>query len=213
MSFCTACGGEVGNSTFCTKCGAKQSAPPVAAANTATAAAPAKSGGGVLKIVLLVLGGIFLIAVLVIGAGVFFAKKKYDEVRASIKTGSDSSGQVTSVETPFGKIEASKDAEKILKDLDIPMYPNAKQSEGGTSSMRLNNTTISTVQLETDDSMDQVLEFYRGHYPNANVLDNPDSKMLTLGEQDKHAIVITITKNEESGATQINIANTEKHGG
>jgi hypothetical protein len=211
MSFCTACGSEVGNSTFCTKCGTKQSAPPSPAGGAMTAAAPAKSGGGgALKIILLVLGGIFLIAVLVIGAGVFFAKKKYDEVRASIKTGTDSSGQVTSVETPFGRLEASKDAEKILKDLDIPMYPNAKQTEGGSSSMRINNTTISNVQLETEDPMDQVLEFYKGHYPNANVLDNPDSKMLSLGEQDKHGIVITITKNEESGATQINIANTEK---
>ena len=210
MSFCTGCGNEVGTAAFCPKCGAKM--PPPIPATAAPAVAPAKAGGSnALKIILMVLGGMFLIAVLVVGAGVFFVKKKVDEARDSFKTETNSSGTVTSVETPFGRLEASKDAEKILKDLDIPLYPNAKQAEGGTSSMRINNTTISNVQLETEDSMDEVLEFYKGRYPDANILDNPDSKMLSMGQQDKHMLVITVTKNEASGVTDIHIANTEKH--
>jgi hypothetical protein len=210
VSFCTACGTEVGNAAFCTKCGAKVSPPPIPAGAEA-APAPAKSGGSnVLKIILLVLGGMFLIAVLVVGAGIFFVKSKIDHAKESIKTETDSSGNVTSVETPFGKLEASKDAEKILKDLNIPLYPNAKQSEGGTSSMTINNTTISNVQLETSDTMDQVMEFYKGQYPSANIYESPESKMISMGEQDKHMLIITITRNETNDLTQIHIANTEK---
>jgi hypothetical protein len=181
--------------------------PPGAAVGTATA--PARSGGGnALKIILMILGGMFLIAVLVVGAGVFFVKKKIDQAKDSIQT--DSAGNVTSMDTPFGKLEASQDAEKILKDLDIPLYPNAKQAEGGTSSMTINNTTISNVQLESSDSMEQVMEFYKGLYPDANIMDTPESKMISLGEQDKRMLIITISKNEITGMTGIHIANTEK---
>jgi hypothetical protein len=186
------------------------SPPPIPGGSTAaTATAPAKAGGGnALKIILMILGGMFLVAVLVVGAFVFFVKTKIDEAKESIRT--DASGNVTSVDTPFGKLEASQDAQKILQDLDVPMYPNATQTEGGSSSMTVNNTTMSNVRLETPDTMEQVLEFYKERYPDANIVDTAESKMISMGEQDKRMLIITITKSETSGMTEVHISNTAK---
>jgi hypothetical protein len=181
--------------------------PPLPSA--AAAPAPAKSGGsGVLKIVLMVFGGLFLIAVLIVGAGVFFVKKQIDKASDSVHT--DSSGNVTSIDTPFGKIESNKDTEAVVKNLGIEVYPDATPIESGTSSATINNMQIMNAQFETSASMDEVLEFYRGKYPEANVMDTPENKMIMLGERDQSSAVITVMKDDESGRTHIHIAKTTK---
>lgn len=207
MSFCTACGNSMADGTaFCTKCGAKMA--PVATAGGAAAAPapqPAKSdGGGALKIILIVFG---VIAVLGIGAvvtGGLFVKKM---VTDSVKT--DSSGKVTSVNIGGTKIEALKDSRLVAQKLGVEVYPGAIANDQSASSMTIGGVTTTHAMFTSDASIDDVFNFYKEKYPDANVAENDNDKTLMQGSEDKELLTIAVRSGSE-GKTLLHITRITK---
>ncbi|MBI2682199.1 MAG: zinc-ribbon domain-containing protein [Acidobacteriales bacterium] len=202
MSFCTSCGAQADPSAaFCPKCGAGLApVPPPIPAPGSTVQRPSSG----LKILLMVLGGIFLLVVLIIGGAVFFVKKTID--RSSMETSDD--GKQVKVETPFGSIETTKDTEKILEKMGVEAYPGAEPAEHGASSMTMNNVEVMNAMFDTEDTADQVLAFYRGKFPSAEVFDTPENKTLMEGDKSKSSLLIAI--HEADGRTRITITKTTK---
>jgi len=209
MSFCTACGNSVADgTTFCTKCGAKMAGPVATAGGAAAAPAPqAKSGGSGLKIVLIILGVLVVIAMLGVGAlvgGAFFIKHK---VENAVKT--DAKGNVTSVNIGGAKIETLKDPQLVAQKLGVEAYPGATPEEQGASSMTIGGVTTAHAQFTSDASIDDVFNFYKEKYPNANVAENDNEKTLMQGTEDKELLTIAVQKDGE-GKTLIHITRITK---
>jgi len=191
---------------FCTKCGAKMA--PVATAGGAAAAPapqPAKSnGGGALKIILIVLG---VIAVLGIGAvvvGGLFVKKM---VTDSVKT--DSTGKVTSVNIGGTKIEALKDPRLVAEKLGVEIFPGARPQQQGASSVSIGGVSTTHAQFICDAPVDDVFNFYKEKYPDANTAENDSDKTLIQGSEDKELLTIS-TRKQEDGTTLLHITRMTK---
>jgi len=196
-------------SPFCTMCGAKMAGGAVPAGGGAAAApAPqAKSGGSGLKVVLIVLGVLAVICVLGIGAVVglgFFVKHKVEQ---SVKT--DARGNVTSVNFGGVKLDASKDASAVAAKLGVEVYPGAKAESQGASSLTIGGVTTSHAQFTTDASVDDVFNFYKAKYPNANFAENDNDKTLMQGSEDKELLTIGVQK-QEDGTTILHITRITK---
>jgi hypothetical protein len=193
---------------FCTKCGAKMAAPapPVATAGPASAApAPVQqtSGDGALKIVLIVIAVIAVLAVGGATVGFFLLKRA---VNHAVKT--DSSGTLTSVNIGGTKIETLKDSRLVAERLGVDIYPGAEADDSNSSSMTIGGVTTTHAQFSTSASPDEVFEFYKGKYPDANVIDQPESKTLMQGSEDKELLTINVVP--EDGKTLIHVTHITK---
>jgi hypothetical protein len=196
-------------SAFCTKCGAKMVAPtPPIATTGAAAAVPApaqqqQKSGGAMKVVLIVIA---VIAVLAMGGATvgFFLLKR--AVTNTIKT--DSSGSVTSVNIGGTKIETLKDSRLVTQKLGVEIYPGAEADDSSTGSMTIGGVTTTHAQFSTTASVDEVFDFYKGKYPNASVADQPESKTLMQGSEDKELLTINVVP--EDGKTLIHVTHITK---
>jgi hypothetical protein len=197
-------------STFCTKCGAKMSAaaPPVATSGGA-AAAPAqqqqKSGSNVLKIVLIVVAVIAVISIGGAMAGFFMIKRA---VSNAVNT--ESSGNVTSVNIGGTKIETLKDSKLVADKLGVDVFPGATPEDTGAGSMTIGGMTTTHAQFSTEATPDEVFEFYKTKYPDAQMIDQPESKTLMQGSEDKELLTVNVTT--EQGKTVIHITKITKGG-
>jgi hypothetical protein len=194
---------------FCTKCGAKMAAPapPVATTGAAAAAAPApaqqQNSGGALKIVLIVFAVIAVLAVGGATVGFFFLKRA---VNKAVTT--DSSGTVTSVNIGGTKIETLKDSRLVAQKIGVEIFPGAEADNEGSSSMTIGGVTTTHAQFSSSASADEVFEFYKAKYPNANMMDQPESKTLMQGSEDKELLTINVTA--EEGKTLIHVTHIIK---
>jgi hypothetical protein len=187
---CPACGKAVGGAT----------APPPATATPAPA--PPKSGGP-LKVILIVVGSIFLLAFLVIAlavGGAFYMAQK-----SHVKQGPEGA----KVETPFGTVETTtEDAEKIAARMGIEIYPGARPLPGSSSSVTTESMHIATVMYESDDPPEKVEEFYRQQFPNAMVHSEGEGAdthtVLAVGE------LTTISIEGREGGSRFTIASLKK---
>jgi hypothetical protein len=180
--------------------------PPLPGVGSAPAAsASAKSGSNALKVVLIVLAVIFVLGISVVGGLVFMGKRMVDR---AVHTSDD--GKSTKVETPFGKFESSQDPKEVMEKLGIEAYPGATAVADGTNSATIGQLEVSNAQFQTSSSMDEVTEFYRGKYPDAQLVDMGESKMLSMGEREREQIVITISRSEGEPETNIHISRTAK---
>jgi hypothetical protein len=209
LAFCTACGNAMTDgSTFCTKCGAKM-APGAVSTGGGAAAAPGpqtKSGGSGLKIVLIIFGVLALIAVLAVGAligGAYFLKHKVEQ---SVKT--DAKGDVTSVNIGGLRIDASKDGAAIISKMGVDIYPGAVAVPNTASSATIGATTNMHAQFTSEASVDDIFNFYKEKYPQANVFESPDSKTIVQGSEDKE--LLTIIVKDEEGRTALHITKMTK---
>ena len=205
MSFCTGCGNNVDPaSKFCDKCGKPMSsisAQPGAAAAPARAqvaqpAAPAKSGGA-LKIILIVMGVLLLLFVLgiasVVGFGIYVAKQ------AKIH---QTEGGGAKIETPFGNIEAD-DPAKTAEKMGIDVYPGAEPVKNGAGSISVGDFSAGAATFETSDSVEQVAAFYKGQYPRAIHSENNGTHSFSVNSKDK---MVVITLQPSGSKTTINLA-------
>src|SRR5690348_7915920 len=142
MAFCTSCGATLeGTGQFCTKCGAgiaggpgpqtAAASPGGAAAKPAMVPAPGASvpgsGGGALKVILIVAAVILGIVVLggaVIGFGAWRLMRS-----SHIETGKDGAR----IETPFGTVESNTNTAAALRKLGVDVYPGARQLPGAAA--------------------------------------------------------------------------------
>jgi hypothetical protein len=190
MAFCNSCGTNLAQGTrFCNKCGAAVLAstlPPSGATATPAGSVPPvapvpapTSGGGALKVILIVVGVIVLIGVLGIASVSFFVWRvaRNAHVRQN--------GENVKVETPIGNFETSDDPDAAARNLGVDIYPGAKMFKNGTSSATFMGIQTATANFQSSDSLDKVSTFYKAKFPNA---------MATTCDQTHCTIVSSLQK-------------------
>jgi RNA polymerase subunit RPABC4/transcription elongation factor Spt4 len=183
MAFCNSCGAAIeANGKFCPSCGKPAATAGAAVVPPATPGAP-KSGGGALKIILIIVAVLVVIGIIGM-AGVTYVGYK-------IAKGVHRDGNKTRVETPFGTVETNQDPQEIARRTGVDVYPGAKALAGGVVSSTIGGAKTVAANLETEDSVDQVAEFYRSRFPNAqvsqgggdryNIVAGDEHRMTTIG--------------------------------
>jgi hypothetical protein len=234
-SFCAKCGAEIPtNQQSCGTCGAPaaagggaaytpvQPAPfqpvasqpstyqPVAAQPVAypPPAAPAKSGGGAIKIILiivLVIVGIGILGAAVVGYGVWRVAHSFH-----VSGSGDNAHMTFSAPGGGGTITANTAETFTAADLGTDIYPGAASGKG---SMRMTLPTGSWVSavFVTPDSKDQVVSFYKSRFGSeASIYDSANSAVISLQKGKKESIMVTVTANQSQydGKTQVTILHT-----
>ena len=206
MAFCTSCGAAMDtNSKFCTSCGA--TIPTAAGAASAPAsgapgAAPVQAqGSNVFKVVLIVLGVVFAVALIAVVA------ISYGAYRLSQNVKVEESGDTTKVETPFGTIQTdNKSAEEVARNMGVPMYPGATAVQGNAV-MELAGKKVAAANFESDDEPQKVFDFYKEKYPHARVVSQGDDQFHIMAGDEGEAVNIAIQA--EDGKTKIAITKFE----
>jgi hypothetical protein len=164
---------------------------------------PATSGNTVLKVVLIVVGVLFLIGVIiagVIGIGVYRLAKSAHK---------DSSGNV-SISTPGGTITAGQNANLTAADLGVDIYSGATASEGSMNMKTPNGSMVTAVYL-SPDPVDKIVAFYKEKLGDqATIVQSSNGTVLSAGEKDRNNVVITITTEGNSSKIAIvHVTNTK----
>jgi HAMP domain-containing protein len=164
---------------------------------------PATSGNTVLKVVLIVVGVLFLLAVIisgVIGIGIYRLAKSAHK---------DSSGNV-SLSTPGGTITAGQNATFTAADLGVDLYPGATTSEGSMNMQTPNGSMVTAVYLSSDP-VDKIVAFYKEKLGDqASIIQTGNGTVLSAGDKDKNNVVITITTEGASSKIAIvHVTNTK----
>jgi len=204
-SFCAKCGAAISpDKQFCTSCGAAAPAQPAAVQPTA---APAKSGGSAVKIILIIVAIVAFLGLLAL-AGVMYACHRVTQAIHVNNNG----GQVT-LNTPKGKVDLNTTETYSASDLGTDIYPGAQSVHGGMR-MELPTGSMVTGVFVTSDSKDQVLAFYKTKFGSAaSTFDTNDGAVITLPMGDKESVMVTITgkPSENEGKTKIVIVHTKNN--
>ena len=204
MAFCTACGKPIDPSArFCAACGSPAGAATATAGGAAAqpaplAAAPAPSGGGGLKIVLMVLGVVValgIVAVIAIAViGMRIARNSHVETR----------GENATVSTPFGEFKSTSDPAEVARELGVAVYPGA-QGVRGAGSVSMPGLNVAGAEFVTDDSVEQVGDYYRKQFPKTqvDVAESAHQSLIVRGSKG----MITINIERRGERTHIHIAN------
>jgi hypothetical protein len=169
----------------------------------ATQAAAPKSGGGALKIILII------VAVLVVLGIIGMAGVTY--VGYKIAKGVHREGSKARIETPFGTVETNQDPQEIARRTGVEVYPGAKAMGSGIVSSNMGGAKTVAANLETDDSVDQVAEFYKSRFPNPQVSQGNSDRYSIVAGDEHHMTTIGITG--MGGKTHISIAVVSRGGG
>jgi hypothetical protein len=170
-------------------------------------AAPVKSGGSALKIVLIVLAVLVGLGILGAGAVGFTVWR----VARAFHVNSHN-GQVT-LNTPSGSVTASNASNFTAEELGTDIYPGAQPAPGG---MRMNLPTGSVVSgvFLTTDSKEQVVAFYKSKLGSqASVYDGGHSAMISVKRPSHDNIMISVSSRESQndGKTKISIVHTKSN--
>jgi hypothetical protein len=166
---------------------------------------PAKSGGGALKVILIVLAILIGLGILGAGAVGFVVWRVAHSLHVNGKD-----GQIT-MNTPSGSVTASAESNFTADELGTDIYPGAQNVRGG---MRMNLPTGSIISgvFVTSDSKDKVLAFYKSKLGSgASVFDSDTSAMISLKKDSHENIMVTISArpSENNGKTKISIVHTK----
>jgi hypothetical protein len=221
--FCTSCGSAVSEDLkFCSQCGAEMgaaqpSAPaarPEPVLNTPVVPAPATpvppaapaAKSPALKIILIIVLVLVLIVVASIGAcvyGVYRAKKVVNE---AIKM--DESGKSVEIQTPGGPIKMGERSVKTPTEVGgVPVYPGAVATEAGAQFSFGDKFQIGGQEFATDDSVEQVVAFYKEKYGSElNSVESDGHHRLSVNTGTKevaHVVTIDVSSDPDSGKTKI----------
>jgi hypothetical protein len=192
---------------FCGKCGASMAgAAPVAAKPSATAPAPApsapapsKGGGGVLKVILVIVGVLLLFAVLISAVVGYVGYRGYKAVKEEKAKLGD-----IQVDVPGGTGTATAgDATKIAQQMEVEVYPGAEAQKGG-GAVSMGGFSVAGVDFLTADSPSQVADFYKKQYPKAMVVSEGEDHYSIMVTTSKGMVTVAIQPYE--GKTKISIA-------
>jgi hypothetical protein len=197
-SFCAKCGSALSaDGQFCTSCG---TAAGAVAAPAQPIAAPAKSGSGTLKIILIIVAVIVGLGILGLGALGFIGYRMVKNTHV------DSSGRVT-MNTPAGAITTTPAENLSAADLGVEIYPGAQSTRGSMRMEMPNGSGVTGVYL-TSDLPAQVLAFYQNKWGSgAAVSSFLGTTMVRVKISREEFIQVTIKKNTspENGMTKISI--------
>jgi hypothetical protein len=207
MPFCNACGSTMETGArFCPKCGAAAVASPAAAVSTPGSAgapspaappAPAKSSSA-LKIILIIVAIIFAIGILGVGTVGFIAWRIAHHTHVVNKNGE------VKIESPFGTIESTEDANQAARSVGVDLYPGATVAKGSAANLTIGGMHTAAVDLETDDLPSTVNDFYKSRFSKANVMSSEGGGYTIIAGDKGNMTTITIEPRE--GRTRIHIA-------
>jgi hypothetical protein len=168
------------------------------------AAAPVK-GGSALKIILIIVAVFVGLGVLSV-AGIMFGIWR---VSKAVHVSENGKGGI-SVTTPGGTYSAGN-TPVSASDLGIDLYPGATQQQGAVRINTPGGSAI-TATYETSDSMDKVIDFYKGKMgSSASVFQSDKSAVLSLNSPDKKDSVMVTISAESGGQTKIGILHSKQN--
>ncbi|HYM09094.1 MAG TPA: hypothetical protein VEU62_00100 [Bryobacterales bacterium] len=169
---------------------------------------PASTGRLIAIVIAVVLGIGLLTAAGLLMVGLRFASQVHVTQRRDGQDGEES----VKVDTPFGRLRVQKQRDVDPKLLGIPLYPGAVVANDD-SSARVDldldfadkSLRVLAVQMETPDSFDQVVDFYRQEAADFTFTHKSGREAQFLLQHGRSKKVIAIT--EKNGRTRISLAN------
>jgi hypothetical protein len=168
-------------------------------------APPAKSGGGAMKIILIILG-IFAFLILLVVCGLAYACHRVKQaIQVDSKTGA------TSMSIPGMSMSADSGMKFTSSELGIDIYPGAEPAKSGNMRMNIAGSSVVSASFLTSDPKEKVVDFYKDKLgSNSSSMDFGESAILTMKKSDTDSVSVTITQqaNQNNGQTQIHIQHT-----
>jgi hypothetical protein len=205
MAFCNSCGTNLeSGARFCPKCGVSQPVSGTVPAASSSAPPARSQSSSAVKVILIVVAVVVALCILGVGTASFVGWRiaRHSHIHSE-------NGNVR-VESPFGSVTSTTDPAEAARNLGVDLYPGANLLKGKSASVNVGGMHSVTAQLETDDSVDKVADFYKPRFPNANV-SVKESGAYTIVSADGNNIV-TINIKTEDGKTRIVIANVSGKG-
>jgi hypothetical protein len=137
------------------------------------------------KVVVVILAIVIGLGVLIAVGALIFGIKVMRATRV------EQGPEGTRVTTPFGSVVSSDDPVEIARSLQVEVYPGATPLSGGAA-VNVGGFKVVNARFETEDPPEKVAEFYRTHYPRANV---------SVQERNEHTLVVDTGK----GVISVNI--------
>ena len=199
---------------ICAKCGAPVAAAPtqpippnVQQAAVYAAPQPAKSSGGALKVILIILAIVFGIGVLGAGGLGFMAWRASKLIAANNK-----SNEALFSIPGLGSISTGNDATADPSQLGAPVYPGAVQEKGAVS-VGTSAAAVAEAHFTTGDPMSQVVDFYTSNMPGAILASTAGATVLNAGPSATDRVTVTISpgSGSDAGKTSIVIVRTTKN--
>lgn len=162
-------------------------------------------GSDATKIILIVVAVIVVLCMVGVGTVSFIGWRIARHAHVDSRNGN------VRVESPFGTVVSTTDPEETARSLGVDLYPGATLLKGKSASVDMGGMHSVTAQLETDDTVDKVADFYKQKFPNANVSVRDSSGGYTIVSTDNKN-VITVNVKTEDGKTRIIIANVSGKG-
>lgn len=178
------------------------------------------------------IAGLLMMAALLAGC----AKK--DEVTVEtpdgkVKISSEGEGGKTVIEGPEGKMTVEGDgkggtvtttndkgetvkfgssSDVDLAEFGVDVYPGAKAPEGGGGMSKVEGPqgTMVTAVFVTSDSVEKVLEYYKGKFSDPKTMSSPEGGFVTGKTKDGHDVTATAAKADGKNETNLSITVTTK---
>ena len=193
MAFCNSCGASLSpDAKFCSRCGVTTGAVAASPSTTVPPTPPAaRAGNSGVKVVLIIVGVIVLLGGLGIASLAFIAAHFARNSHVSQQ------GDHVKVETPFGNVEASRDAEKAVEDLGDDVYPGAEAEKNGASIAAFGSNRAITAEFQSSDSADKVCSFYRSKFPASKVTSSSQGHCTIVSNDPNHMITVEVEYSDD----------------
>jgi hypothetical protein len=162
-------------------------------------AQPAKSSGGALKVILMVVA-------IAVGIGVLAAGKLgFAGWRASQSTPANAKTKDALFSIPgIGSIATGSDATADPSQLGAPVYPGAVQEKGAVS-VGTSKAAGAEARFTTSDPVSQVVSFYTSNMTGAIVAATASGAVINAGPSATDRVTVTITPGSGSNAGETEI--------
>lgn len=205
--FCEKCGAPASTGEqFCSSCGAS-AAPAAQPTAVQPVAVPAKSGGGAVKIILIIVAVIVGLGILAMGAIGYVGWRVSRAIHVS-----GPNGQMT-LQTSEGKVNLNTSETYTAAELGTDPYPGATSERGGMK-MDLPTGSMVTGVFTTTDSKDQVVAFYKAKFGSgASVIDSSDGAIISMNISPQESVMVTVSANssQDKGKTRVAIVHTKNN--
>jgi len=160
-----------------------------------------------------VLAGV-LVAILILAAlavvGVFMAGMYFAE-NIRVEKGKNAKGETVQVETPIGTMHVQQYQKLDPKVIGVPVYPGAvREDRNGAASFDFSfdsahkEFTVLAAEYSTNDSVDQVKEFYHRQLPHWIISSRLRGGVKMEYTEDGYKRIIVI--HDQDGQTRIGLA-------
>jgi hypothetical protein len=184
-------------------------ASPSSASAPVAAPAAAKSSSPILKIVIIVVLIFVLLGVAGMATCAYMAYRMKNRITDQIKV--DEGKKTIEIPTPGGPITMGETSAETPTEIGgVPVYPGAKALSGGGQFSFGDKFQIGGQEFSTDDSVDQVVAFYREKYGKDLIeVQSEGHYRLSISSGSKeqpHIVTIDVAPDADAGNTKITMS-------